>query len=243
MGSPACSQARRARRARSRTWPRASGPPTKATRSWPGRSGARPRAGRPRTSSTARGAERVVATGRSTMTSGRAAGRCRRGRRVGVDRGDQDALRPAAARSCSRWRPRGLASLSLLQRKSGEVLVVGGVLDAVGHVGEERVGDVEHHVGERAAGAGPELAGGLVADEAELGHRLLTRARVAALTRSGRLSTLETVPSETPARGGDVLDRRARSGLDRHVGPRFALKRSTRYVRTGPRIDAPLAAR
>ena len=48
--------------------------------------------------------------------------------------------------------------------------------------------------------AGAQLAGRLVADEAELGDGASsTRWRVASLTVSGRLSTLLTVPTETPA--------------------------------------------
>ena len=46
---------------------------------------------------------------------------------------------------------------------------VSGVLDPARHVGEERVGGVEHDVGERAAAPAPELARRLVPHETQLG--------------------------------------------------------------------------
>src|SRR3712207_9548058 len=46
------------------------------------------------------------------------------------------------------------------------------VLDPAGDVGEERVGDVEDDEADGAAGPRPQLAGRLVAHEAELGDRV-----------------------------------------------------------------------
>jgi hypothetical protein len=67
-----------------------------------------------------------------------------------------------------------------------------------GHGGEvDVVGPDEGDVlGHPAAGAQP--TGTLVADEAELRHGLLHPLRVTGRTRSGRFSTLETMPRETP---------------------------------------------
>jgi hypothetical protein len=53
----------------------------------------------------------------------------------------------------------------------GEARLVRLVLHAAGQVGEERVGHVEHHQADRPAAPGAQLAGGLVAHEAEFRDR------------------------------------------------------------------------
>ena len=83
---------------------------------------------------------------------------------------------------------------------------LGGVLDAAGDVGEERVGDVEHDEPDRTAAArraaaGPTRCGRTRARRSPAE----TRSRVSGATRSGRLSTLDTVPTETPARAATSL--------------------------------------
>ena len=148
-------------------------------------------------------------------------------RRLRVDRGDQDALDPLLLEQLQVLLL-ALRALAAVAEHQGEVGGLGGVLDALGDVGEERVAGVEHHVGERAAGA-RRAAGGPTRCARSRGRPSPARpARGSpALTRSGRLSTLETVPSETPAARGDVLDRGAATGRPRAPPSRArrALKR------------------
>nr|BFE51829.1 hypothetical protein GCM10017745_52560 [Saccharothrix mutabilis subsp. capreolus] len=103
--------------------------------------------------------------------------------------------------------------------------VAGGVLDAAGDVGEERVADVQDHQADGAGCARAQLAGGVVADEPEFVDRAQDAFRVAGATRSGRLSTLDTVPTDTRARvatsrmltGAPTAHPSSRSGKARSV--------------------------
>ena len=112
----------------------------------------------------------------------------------------EHALDAAARSSTSRCAASLAGRSSELQRMTARPSAFGDLLDAAGDVGEERVGDVEHDQADGAAAAGAQLAGRLVADEAQRRRwRRAPAARVASLTVSGRLSTLLTVPTETPA--------------------------------------------
>ena len=85
-------------------------------------------------------------------------------------RGDEHALHPLLGEHVEvRGLPAG--SVVAVAEDHGEPGGLGDVLDAAGDVGEERVGDVEHDQADRAAAAGAQLPGRLVADEAERGDR------------------------------------------------------------------------
>ena len=98
---------------------------------------------------------------------------------------------------------------SLLHRITSTPAALVGVLDAAGDVGEERVGDVEHDQPDRAALPAAQLAGRLVAHEAEA-RRSPPRpaASVASATRSGRLRSVRT--RCPPTRRHDGRRRRSR---------------------------------
>ena len=163
---PAAAQAARAPSARSRTWPSA-GPPTKAIPSWPRSSRCSTASWPPRTSSTATEQTARRRGGRPSRPGCRA--RRSWSRRRGS--GSTGVIRIPWTRCCSsrsrccclaRSRRRAVAEEQRAARRLGRLL------DAAGDVGEERVAGVEHHVGEGAAAARPQLAGRLVADEPEL---------------------------------------------------------------------------
>ena len=90
-------------------------------------------------------------------------------RRLRVDRRDQDPLHPLLLEQVE-VRLLALGALAAVAEHQRQVGGLGGDLDALGDVGEERVAGVEHHVGQGPAGAGAQLPGRLVADEAQLGH-------------------------------------------------------------------------
>ena len=191
---------------RSRTWPSDRGPPMNATRVWP-RSIRCSTANRPpRTSSTATEQKRSSSRARSTSTTGtpRSTTASIHGGR-GVDRGEQDALHPLLHQ-------RGevgllaLGAVVAVADDHGHVRDLGGDLDALGDVGEERVGGVEHHVGDRPAGPHPQLAGELVAHEAELGHRPLDPLPGAGADHLGAVQHVGDGAEGDAGRGGDVLD-------------------------------------
>ena len=168
-GMPAASQAPRAPASRSRTWPIRTGPPTKATRSCPSSRRCSRASDPPRTSSTATVQKRASLRVRSTMTSGVCRRTASSSRSVRVDRGDEDAFDPLLAEPVEI----GLLPIGTLvavAQEESQGLPLGDVLDPCGDIGEERVGGVEHDVGQRPALAGTQLAGRLVADEAQLSH-------------------------------------------------------------------------
>jgi hypothetical protein len=95
---------------------------------------------------------------------------------------------------------------------------VGDVLDAAGDVGEERVGDVEHDQADRAAAPGAQVAGGLVAHEAEDGDR---GQHPLAGRRADRIGPVEDVadrPDRDPGVLGDVADARGHGVSSRVSG-------------------------
>ena len=79
------------------------------------------------------------------------------------------------------------------------------VLCSSGQIGEEGVRCIQHHQAEAVAHAGAELAGGVVAHETELVDCRLHPGVTSADTFSGRFNTLDTVPTETPARAATSL--------------------------------------
>ena len=79
-------------------------------------------------------------------------------------------------------------------------LLVHGVLEAADRLGSKRVRGVENDGAEAAALAAAHLMGRRAADESDpVDHFRSTRASVSGATISGRFSTFEAVPSETPA--------------------------------------------
>ncbi|GFJ78539.1 hypothetical protein Phou_027190 [Phytohabitans houttuyneae] len=75
----------------------------------------------------------------------------------------------------------------------------GGVFDSFGDVGEEGVGDVEDDEAEGAARPRRSWRAASLGTNPSSAIAASTRARVAFATMSGRLRTLETVPTDTPA--------------------------------------------
>ncbi len=88
-------------------------------------------------------------------------------RRLLGDGGDQDAAHPLFEEEVEvvRLTRRIAVAVADVQRHAGRA---GDLLDALGHVGEERVRRIEDDVGDGAAVSRPQLSTGLVADEAEL---------------------------------------------------------------------------
>ena len=218
---------------RSRTWPmRLRAADERDPRVAAVDAGARRRAGRrarrrPRPSS-ACSPSRV----RSTMTTGvpRADDR-RPGSRSS---GSTGVIRMPCTRCCwsrARGRPRSRSALVVAvadeQRQVGSL---GGVLDALRDVGEERV--ARRRASRRPACwllPGPQLAGGLVAHEAELGHRLLDPLPGRGADPVGPVQDVGDGAERDAGGGRDVLDR----GAD---GARSAAVRVTpRLPRPGPR--------
>jgi hypothetical protein len=91
-------------------------------------------------------------------------------RSVGVDRGEQHTFHPLLFEQVE---VEGLAPavLGAVAQVHGKAGGVGRALHPPRDVGEERVGPVEHDVGEGAAAAAAQLAGRLVAHEAQLVDR------------------------------------------------------------------------
>jgi hypothetical protein len=89
-----------------------------------------------------------------------------------------------------------------------QVGVLGGQLDALGDVVEERVAAVEHHVGERPAGARAQLPGRLVAHEAEVGHRPLDPLPGAGADHFGAVHHVRHCAQRDPGGRRHVLDGR-----------------------------------
>ena len=197
---PAASSARRVPCRRSATCTVVIGPPTKAIRWWPCSHRWVTASSPPSTSSTPTLHHAAPGT-RSTSTTGMpcraSASSCAVSWSTGVIR------MPRTRCSSEQLEVVGLAggvavAVAHVQRHA---VGPGGLLDALGDVGEERVGGVEHQVGDRPAASGPQLAPRLVAHEPELGDGVAGPAGASpSLTMSGRLRTLETVPTETPAR-------------------------------------------
>ena len=171
-GGPGLAGALRAGRA---TWPRWAGRRRTRPGCGRGRAGARPRAGRrgrrrrrPSRRTGRRGCGRRPRPGvprRATSSSVR---------RVGVDRGDQDALHPLLleqGRGGRRSRSAEFAAVAEHQRQAGRLGRARRCRAATSVKNGLR--GVEHHVGEGAAAAGPQLPRRLVAHEAEVGHRPL----------------------------------------------------------------------
>jgi hypothetical protein len=80
------------------------------------------------------------------------------------------------------------------------------VLDAGGEVGEERVPVVEREQPERAGGARADLAGGLVADEAQALGRVEHRAATVLADAVGVVEHVRDGRRRDPGGRGDVLD-------------------------------------
>jgi hypothetical protein len=89
-----------------------------------------------------------------------------------------------------------------------QVGVLRGELDTLGDVVEERVGAVEHHVREGAAGTRPQLACRLVAHEAQLGHGALDPLPGAGADHLGPVHHVGDRAEGDAGRAGDVLDGR-----------------------------------
>jgi hypothetical protein len=86
---------------------------------------------------------------------------------VGGHRGDQDALYPVLFQQLQIVRFLHLLVVAVA-KDHGQAGLARLVLDAAGHVGEERVRHVQHDQADRAAAPGAQLTGRLVPDEAEL---------------------------------------------------------------------------
>ena len=170
--SPARAVASSAPIRRSRTWCSVLGPPTKATERWPWSirccTASRP----PSRSSTPTEQESLPLLIRSTRTTA-------------IPRRRSSAMRSDISRIGATRMP--AYALLLEQREVGHLPLgrlravadvhgvprrVEVVLGPQHDVGEERVGDVDHHHADRSAAAGAQLAGRLVADPAELVDRL-----------------------------------------------------------------------
>ena len=186
LGQPGLGPGLAAPSSRSRTCPMECGPPTNATRVCPRSTRCATASRPPSTSSTATEQKLVVLPGPvHDHDRGAAPGDRVQGRRLGVDRGDQDALHPLLL-EVRRWvssRVGAVVAVADEQREAGRLR---GQLDALRDVGEERVAGVEHHVGERAGCARP---GAARADSLRTNPSSAiarsTRSRVPALTRSG----------------------------------------------------------
>jgi hypothetical protein len=126
---------------------------------------------------------------------------------VGVHRGDQDAL-DALLHQAVQVHLLALGAAVAVADEQRQVGVLGGGLDALGDVVEERVGAVQHHVREGAAGAGAQLAGRLVAHETELQHRPFDPFAGARGDHLGAVHHIGHGAQRHPGRCGDVLDRR-----------------------------------
>src|SRR3712207_1164843 len=82
------------------------------------------------------------------------------------------------------------------------------VLDPAGDVGEERVGDVEDDEADGAAGPRPQLAGRLVAHEAELGDRVEDLRPRGLADRVGPVEHVAHGAHRLPGPAGHVADAR-----------------------------------
>jgi len=130
---------------------------------------------------------------------------------VGVDRGDEHTLDPLLFQA---HEVGGLAGgvLVAVAQEQREVGVLGDVLHPEGDVGEEGVRGVEDDVGDGAALAGPKLARRLVADEAELGHRVVHPVTGDLADPVGSVEHVGDGAEGHPGQGGDVLDARGAWG-------------------------------
>ena len=125
-------------------------------------------------------------------------------RRVLVDRRDQHAAHALLQEQLEVVALPRFVAVAVAD-EDGDVVGAGHLLDPLGHVGEERVGGVEHHVGDRAAPPEPQLAPDSLRTKPSSSIAWSTRSRVAAATSSGRFRTFDTVPTETPARAATSL--------------------------------------
>jgi hypothetical protein len=122
-------------------------------------------------------------------------------------RGDEDAVHPLLGEQAQ---VRGLLLRPVVgvaqdQRQAGGV---DDVLDPAGDVGEERVGDVEHHQADGAAGAGAQLSRRLVAHEAE-GRDRVEHPRAGGLAdHVGPVEDVAHRADRHPGPAGDVADAR-----------------------------------
>jgi len=89
-----------------------------------------------------------------------------------------------------------IAVVAAVAEQDGQAVLRRGRLDARGQVGEEGVADVQDDQTDGSASCATRPSSAIA---------LSTRSRVAGATRSGRLSTLDTVPSDTPARAATSM--------------------------------------
>lgn len=133
---------------------------------------------------------------------------------VRVERGDQDALDPLL-----------LQPVQVVELSGGTVVAVahedrhlrflGRLFDPLGDIGEERVRGVEEDIGQRPAGAAPQLPRLLVADEAQVGHRLFDPAAGRGGNLVGLVHHVGDRPERDARQPGDILH----AGLARAAGP------------------------
>ena len=133
---------------------------------------------------------------------------------LGVEGRDEDAL-DALLDEVVEVRHLAVGPVAAVAHVEREVTLLGRLLDPGGDVGEERVGRVEHHVGQRPAASRPQVPRGLVAHEAEVGHRLLDPAAGGGADPVGPVQHVGHRAERHPRARGDVLDAR-------HLDPRSA---------------------
>ena len=92
-------------------------------------------------------------------------------RRVLIDRRDQNAADALLLQQVQVFTLPARVAVAVAD-EHGHPVSPGDLLDPLRHIGEERVGGVEHHVRDRPAAAGSQLTARLVAHETKLGDRL-----------------------------------------------------------------------
>src|SRR3712207_4284414 len=120
-------------------------------------------------------------------------------------RGDEDAVHPLLGEQAQ---VRGLLLRAVVgvaqdHREAGRV---DDVLDPAGDVGEEGVGDVEHHQADGATGTRPQLTSQLVADEAEGGDRVEDLGPGGRADHVGPVEDVAHRADRHPGPAGDVPD-------------------------------------
>ncbi len=113
-------------------------------------------------------------------------------------RRDQDAAHPLLFEEVE---VAGLAVdvLVAVAEDHGQPVLGGLAFRAAGEIGEERVAHIEHDEADRRAAPDTQLSRRVVAHVPELVDRLRTRRTASGETLSRWFSTLETVPTDTPA--------------------------------------------